>query len=167
MDTILEKQLREVIAKNLPEIQANEFKKFIEEANDNKVKVEQLKLDSAAKDVKIAEFNKRESELNTATSKLNEANAKLISAETKERKYELDIRDEKIKQRDYVITQFYGALSLLVKNPRAIEVMNHSINETQQPYYSGSNYVAPPAIYREEAKTTEHKETKEDSNLPS
>lgn len=154
-------KILKAIQEDLPSATAGELKKFIEEANakDQQLTLWMDKLQSSEKEVEV--LRAQEAKFNTAN-KLNvEASMSLAEANELTRKYNLDIKDEQIKQRDFVIANFASFLNTLVKNPRAVEL----ISETKmvpiwEAYSGGGGYHSsqPENTHGTREKT----ETKED-----
>jgi hypothetical protein len=124
----LNEKILKSIKESLPELTANELKDFIEQANRDKKELESAKKTNAEAVALINKYKEQESTfLKAAEIKL--AGEKALSiAGNKERQLSLDIKDEQIKQRDFVISKFDGFLNNLVKNPRAIEIISQHGN---------------------------------------
>lgn len=134
----LTKEIQEALKKHLPQMQADEFKAFIEEANYNKVRVTTLESTLKSKDDQVSKLLANKSEFDKAEAARHDAEVKLQLAEAKERKYDLDIRDQKIENQKFVIDSFKEFLTLLVKNPRAIEMISEHRNiPVFEPYTGG------------------------------
>jgi hypothetical protein len=137
----LTKEIQDLLQKNIPQLQANEFKLFIEEANANKNKLQEVRDSLSAREDQIAKLLAMKTEYESAKALKNEANSALSIAENKEREIEKTILTEKLNQRDFVIAKFENFLSLLVKNPRAVELIseNRSV-PVFEPFHGGGGH---------------------------
>lgn len=135
--TELNDKVLKAIQESLPGATAGELKKFIEEANANKqaLVIEKEESDNLRKERDI--LAKEKSKYETAEALSKGAYEKLEQAKELERSLKFDIQTEQIKQRDFVINKFEGFLNNLVKNPRAIEMINETRNVPVFEQYSG------------------------------
>lgn len=161
----MKEELKQLIQQHLPSLAAGEMAKYIELAEVDKknlavvtanrdtlsIEAEALKTENIQLKQKTSEVQLQKLELDKKEKELREVEFKL---ELLKLKYQLEA-EQKSK------SDIYNLVNTFVRNPRAIEVMNYSANESQSSYYSGSNYVTPPPIFRAESKTTEKLETKD------
>lgn len=136
--TQLNDKILKAIQEDLPQATAGELKKFIEEANEDKVALKQALDSVATQGKKLLEYKEKEEKFTQAEKLNNEAEVKLKEAKALSDKYTLDVKDEQIRQRDFVINKFEGFLNNLVKNPRAIEMINEHTNYSHSTHYDGN-----------------------------
>lgn len=128
MNNTITNDILESIQKNLPSVTAGELKKFIETAQADKVLLEKANntLETALKT--IENYKRVENEYATAQAKLSIATQK----EAENEKVERELRVEKLKielaAEKTVSSSFKEFLTLLVKNPRAIEIISETKN---------------------------------------
>lgn len=124
----LNDKILKAISEDLPAITAGELKKFIDEANQVKKDYEVAKKCNEESVALLKQYKAIECKFDSVYKKEQDTIQLLKSIEEKERKLALDIKDEQIKQRDFVINKFEGFLNNLVKNPRAIELISEHAN---------------------------------------
>lgn len=121
-------KIQAAIKESMPNWAAEEMKLFIEQAQHNEVALKALE-ELGTKHLKeLEELRRQQAAFKNTEQVLKKAEELMATVEVKERKLALDFKDEQLKQRDYVIQHFYNALALLVKNPRAIEMISEFSN---------------------------------------
>lgn len=122
----MEKELLEVIKKNLPEQAAGEMKAFIEQAQRDKVTLKELKAFNEDYLSQIKEYQKKEELYQKTVKKVEE----LIVIENQLKEKERNLEIEKLKYQLESVKENKGEIfrlvETLVKNPRSIEVINQS-----------------------------------------
>lgn len=165
----LNDRIIKLVQESLPGIQATEFKKYIEQSEVNIKKIESLEGEKKAlvdtNNVHLKQINeflalKNEKEFNDKQKAANEADARKNAEDA--RNLELTVLKNRLADKDNLLNKVYEWNAILVKNPRAIEILNQSTFESQQPYPGpGGNYIYPPAISKTSTEAREKIETKE------
>lgn len=156
----LNEKILKAIQEDLPSATAGELKKFIEEANATKAALVTEKKAKEELESKLTALKEKETTYNTATTKLKEADGKLAFVEKRSFEIERELLEERLEQRNFVINKFDNFLSLLVKNPRAIELTSETRNvPVFEPYAGGGGHHSTQTEYTSGTKeTTETKD---------
>lgn len=125
----LTKEMQEMLSKHLPAMQAEEFRKFIEDAQTTKKKLEGMEKLLTSKDKQVEKLLKQKSYFDKALGLYNEAENKLKAAEQKDRNLSIETLKIQLSAEQRVTNNMREFLSLISKNPRAIEIMNYSNSE--------------------------------------
>lgn len=153
-------EIRQAIKKHLPEMEADELKKFIEHAQNDAESVERLTQQLRAKEDQVNTLLKQKTEFETAKKLLADAILNNQVAETKERTMAIETLKIQLAAEIKITNNMREFISLIAKNPRAIEIMQHCDNQVQPGYYNGNQFVTPPPIMKNETKITEMVEEK-------
>ncbi|HTJ52590.1 MAG TPA: hypothetical protein VL443_24210 [Cyclobacteriaceae bacterium] len=137
----LNENILKEINKQLPQLAATELVTFIEDAKGTKKLLEVTQQNVKTMQAELSALREKESKFNNATKMMEDAEKLSKTADARQADMELTLTKEKLSQRDFVIQKFEGFLSLLVKNPRAIEMISGSENFSNSTYYDGSRNV--------------------------
>lgn len=153
-------KILQAIQEGLPGATAGELKKFIEQATKDSAELKTAKALLEQTVLREQELLRRKSEFDTAKSILETCDLNNRANETKARDLSLKEKDFQLAAKDQVINNMREFISLISKNPRAIEIMSHTENISQPCYNAGGQMVYPPNIMKDERKSTETIETK-------
>lgn len=160
-------KLQEVLRQHLPEMQAKELKEFITQAEGQKKSLLELQTILKAKEDQVAILLKKKEQYDAITFKLAELETATKAAEEKERNLVVAGLKADLSAQREISSNMKEFISLICKNPRAIEIMSHYENLQQQPYSgSGGTMVYPTNINRITEKKTESIETKSGESPP-
>lgn len=150
----------EAIRKDLPGATAGELKKFIEEAAVIKSQKDTLEKDLKSSKDTVGELLRHKADYENALAMKLRAETDLATVKEKEYNMALTIATEKIIQRDYVVKSFENFLSLLTKNPRAIELISETRNVPVFEQYSGGGgyHTTKPELTNGYRESTESKD---------
>ncbi len=165
------KELEEVIKKHLPELAAKEMKEFIEQANKDKASLKGLE---ALYERTLKEKNEADKD-NYALRSSKQAieqqgvanEAKAVELDKKERNQKIDALVMQLAVEQRSKNDIFNLVSLLVKNPRAIEMFNSNENvyNNKQTFYDvndGRNREQLIESSRNVVGTKEFKEEKDE-----
>lgn len=159
------KEIQELIAKNLPALSAGELTKYLEQAKKNeelldlvskRLEIVEKERDGLSKN--LQEFKARENDLKSRENKVNDLQEQLKNKEFNLKIEELtyQLACEKSSKKD-----IFSLVETFVRNPRSLEVMTHSFNESQAPFPDPrGGMIYPTTRHTNEVKTTEILETK-------
>ncbi len=157
----LEQELLEVVKKNLPEQAAGELKTFIEQAQIDKKKLDETLRANQLFEKSISEYREKEVKYAEADKLKTEALAEKEKNKEESLQLKLKEKDLQIESLKQVKSDMFTIMQLFVKNPRSIDIMQHSTNENQAGYNNGAQWIQPQPISRYTEKRTEHTEEKD------
>ena len=158
---MIAEEIQAAIKKHLPEMQADELKKFIEQAQLDAKSVVTLKQQLESKEDQVKKLLDQKKLFDEATDRLEKAKLSEQATAQKEARIESDGIKTQLAAETRITKNLMDVLSLISKNPRAIEIMAHNESQVQPMYYAGNNPVYPPNIAKTELKKTEVVLTKE------
>ena len=159
----LTQQLQKAIQEALPQMQADELKKFISNAQQEQAELKSAKEQLAASKKQIEELSQLKASKEYSEKTLSAAQQLNETANQKELHIQGQIDKITIATKDQVIQSYKEFLALLVKNPRAIELTQETKNiPVYVPYPGGGGH--HETKFETNQITTESKETKDDSN---
>jgi hypothetical protein len=159
MSQNLEQKLKDLISSHAPEIEAGNLRKYIEQAEADKVRLKQLEVMLIKGDNRIAELEKLKytsEDLERMGSNI-EAREKVVI--DKERNIEIETLKFQLASTKESKGEIFKLVETLMKNPRSIELINHNHTEGV-PVSDQYGNTRVDSKHTHSFGTTEHKETK-------
>jgi hypothetical protein len=144
----MNEEILEVIRKNLPAQVGETLREVLEKGQKDAEKVAILSEEKSKCNDEIKSLNKIIREFDSKESKYNDLTLRENALLEEQRNLKIKLLEFQNKELEKRTTDMFTLVSLLVKNPRAIEVMNKSVNGTndafdnlgcRQTLYSGSS----------------------------
>ena len=138
----INKEMEEVIKKNLPEATASTLKKYLEEAEDNKKKLTTAYLEVEAYVKKVVALDKEIGYLKTQVKTENELVAREKTVFDKENKLEVTLANLKVAEAEKRADAVYNLAGIVFKNPSFTRAISRSggTSKSTSPGYENNNH---------------------------